>query len=238
MLNLLELLASAVTIYMNILQMVQGSHILAFTDSYSALGWMHKEFFYPVNSESHDAVARWIEWTLFSNEIFLYLQHIKGTGNIIADSLSRDFLRSDQTLTKNFNQILPPQTEASFHIKQPPRNVISWISLLAAASTLPTASPKPLQPISLETGTCGAHSSNIQATQTNSWGGSQKSRGKSLCHHSPPQYEETSSAQPGNKYSSTEMSSPPYHMYLSPPGRTLGATRPYSPQIKHPYSYR
>ena len=55
--NLLEFLASAVTIYVTILQLGQGSHILSFTDSSSALDLMHKEFFDPVNAESHDAVA-------------------------------------------------------------------------------------------------------------------------------------------------------------------------------------
>ena len=60
---------------------------------------------------------------------------------------------------------------ASFHIKHPPRNVISWITLLAEALTLPTALPKPLQPSSLTTGIGGAHSLNIQESQTNSWGG-------------------------------------------------------------------
>ena len=75
--NLLESLASAVTIYMTILKMVQGSHILVFTDSSSALGWMHKVSFDPVNTESRDAVARWLGWTLVSNEASLYSQHIK-----------------------------------------------------------------------------------------------------------------------------------------------------------------
>ena len=44
-LDLLEFLASAVTIYTTILQLGQGSHILAFTDSSSKLGCMHKGFF-------------------------------------------------------------------------------------------------------------------------------------------------------------------------------------------------
>ena len=92
-LNLLELLASAVTIYMTILQMGQGSHILELTDSSSALGWMHKAYFDLVNAESHNAVARWIRWTLISNETSLFSQKIKGKENIIADSLSRDFHR-------------------------------------------------------------------------------------------------------------------------------------------------
>ena len=93
--NLLEFLASAVTIYMTILQLGQGSHILAFADNSSALGWMHKAYFDPVNAESYDAVARWLGWTLVNNETSLYSQHIKGTENIIADSLSRDFHKSD-----------------------------------------------------------------------------------------------------------------------------------------------
>ena len=144
-LNLLEFLASALTIYMTILKMVQGSHILAFKDSSSALGWMYKAYFDPVNKESHDVVAFWIGWKLVSNKTSLYSKHIKGTENIIAD----------QKLTKLLNKILPQQTAASFHIKQPPSNIISWISSLAEASTLPTASPNPLQPSILETGIGG-----------------------------------------------------------------------------------
>ena len=107
MLNILELLASALNIYRTILQLGQGSPILAFTDSSSALVWMHKASFDPVNAESHDAVARWLGWTLVSHKTSLYSQQIKGTENIIADSLSRDFHKSDQTLTNFFNQILP-----------------------------------------------------------------------------------------------------------------------------------
>ena len=49
-LNLLEFLVSAVAIYTTILKLVQGSHILSFTDSSSALGWMHKASFDPVNA--------------------------------------------------------------------------------------------------------------------------------------------------------------------------------------------
>ena len=126
-LNLLELLASSVTIYMTILKMVQGSHILAFIDSSSALVWMYKASFDPENEESHDAVARWLGQKIVSNETSLYSKQIKVTENIIADSLSRDFYRSYQTLQKHFNQIIPQQTEELLHIKKPTRNVISWI---------------------------------------------------------------------------------------------------------------
>ena len=142
------------------------------------------------------------------------------------DSLSTDFHRSDQTLTKTFYQILPQQTAALFHIKHPPRNVIPWISLLVTALTLLMESPKPLQPSSLATGIGGANSLNTQESQTNSWEVSHKSRGKFLCLHSPPHCDETSSEKPGNKYSHTELSSAPYRMYLRPSRCTFGATRP------------
>ena len=81
---------------------------MEFTDSYSVLGWMHKAFFDPVNAGSHDALACWLGWTLVSDEISLYSQYIKVIENIIMESLSQDFHRSDQTHTKTYNRILPP----------------------------------------------------------------------------------------------------------------------------------
>ena len=144
----------------------------------------------------------------------------------MVDSLSRDFHRSGQTLTIFLNQILQQQTAPSFHIKNPPRSVIYWISLLAAASRLTTASPKPLQPSNMVNGIGGTHYSNIQESQTNSWEGYHKSRGQSLCHHSLPQCNKTSFEKQGNKYSFTELTSPPYYMYLRPSGCTFRETRP------------
>ena len=70
----------------------------------------------------------------------------------------------------SFPRALLSNTETLFHIKQPPKNVISWISYLTAASTLLTASTKPLRPSSMVTGIGGSHSSNIQTLQKNSWG--------------------------------------------------------------------
>ena len=49
--------------------------------------------------------------------------------------------------------------------------------MLEAASTHPTVLPKPLQSSSLENRIGGAPSSNIQASQTNSWGGSTRAEG-------------------------------------------------------------
>ena len=78
-------------------------HILALTESLSALGWMHKAYFDPVNVEAHDAGARWLGWTLVSHKTSLYSQNIRGTEKIIVDSLSQDFHMSEHTQTKKFN---------------------------------------------------------------------------------------------------------------------------------------
>ena len=124
------------------------------------------------------------------------------------------------------NQIISPPIAESFHIKQPPRKIISWISLIEAALTHPTASPKPLQPISLAKGIGGAHSSKIEVSQKIPWGGLHKSRTQFSCHYFLLQCEEISLSQPGNNYSSTELSSPPYWMYMCPSRCTFRATRP------------
>ena len=158
--NLLEFLASEFSIYMTIQQLGHRSHVLAFTDSSSALGWMHKEYYDLVNEESHAMVARWLGWTLISNEVFLCSQHIKVTKNIIAEFLSRDLNISDQSLTKVFNSILPPHTAASFHIQLPSREIISWILSLAASLTRPRESPNILRPSILATSKDGAHCSH------------------------------------------------------------------------------
>ena len=143
---------------------------MEFTGITSALGWIHKASFDPVNAESHDAIARWICWTLFGNKTSLYLQHIKVTENIITESISSYFHISDQTLTKLFNPTLPPQTAASSHIKQLTREVISWVSTLEASSIKPTESSNPLHPISLVTGKDSENLSHPQASQKNYWG--------------------------------------------------------------------
>ena len=171
------------------------SHTLPFIDSSSALGWMHKASFDPVNKEGHYMGSRWLGRNLFSNEVSLYCQHSKGTKNIIAESLSRDFHISDQSLTNIFNSILSPQTVSSFHIKFSPRKIISWILSLAESSTQPEDSPKPLQPSSMETGTYDAHSSHKQSPIINSYMESHKDTKQSWCSHSHYHCKETSLAQ-------------------------------------------
>ena len=103
---------------MTIQQLVHESRVLAFTNSSSVLGLMHKASFHPVNEGVHDTVARWLFWTLVCNEASIYSQHIKVTENIILNALSRDFNKSDQSLTKFPTQL--------YHLRQDHHSTSNW----------------------------------------------------------------------------------------------------------------
>ena len=145
---------------------------------------MYKESFDPVNEVGHDTVARCLGWTIVSNKASLYSQQIKGTENIIADSLSRDLNISDQPLRKKINSILPPQTAASFHIKLRPREIISWILSISTSLKRSREFSKILRPGSLATGKDVAHYSHTYASRKNSWTESNKEKIQSWCHPS------------------------------------------------------
>ena len=71
-LNLLELLAAELSIYMTIHKLGHGSYIQSLTDSSSFLWCIHKASLDPVNEGGHETVAQWLRWTLISNKVSLY----------------------------------------------------------------------------------------------------------------------------------------------------------------------
>ena len=85
--NLLEFIASVITIHLTIIEADSPQKLLALTDSSSALGWLYKANFI-TNQPAHDEVARWLATALIKNDSALYSQHIRGVHNIIADILS------------------------------------------------------------------------------------------------------------------------------------------------------
>ena len=76
-----------------------------FTDSSSALGWLYKDNLCPDSQKHNDIVARKLEEVMMEREAALYSQHIKGSSNTIADSLSRDQDISTKKLTFALNGI-------------------------------------------------------------------------------------------------------------------------------------
>ena len=70
-LGLLDLLATEISIYITNQELGHGSHILAFTDISSYLGWIPKASFDPVNEGCYDMVAQCLGCTLVGNEVSL-----------------------------------------------------------------------------------------------------------------------------------------------------------------------
>ena len=145
--NFLEFTAASLTIQLAIHHKNDKSYphrILAFTDSGSALGWLFKSNFDTDSHGCHDKIARDLAWFCIKNNTSLFAQHIKGSLNEIADSLSRDFHISDKNLTKIIISHLPPQVRKNFKIVQHPRKITSWLDSLRCGSyTNPVCVAKP-----------------------------------------------------------------------------------------------
>ena len=132
--NLLEFLASAITIHQALKHGPKQQKILAYTDNSSALGWLHKASF-SKSKPAHDRVARWLAECLMKNDSALYSQHIRGGRNFIADALSRDHHLSDDQLTFAFHTLLPSQTPKNFKLFQPTEEATSFIYSLGRSQT-------------------------------------------------------------------------------------------------------
>lgn len=102
----------------------------------SELGWLHKASFHPAEKNKHDQVASYFANFMMKNKHSLYINHIKGESNNVADFLSsREFRISTHQLTNllyiSFNKQMPQ----NFRIQQPPENIISLIMLLLESLT-------------------------------------------------------------------------------------------------------
>ena len=69
--NLLNLIASAITIHLSLTASTSLQKILAYTNSSSTLGWMYKASFYS-SMPVHDEVARWLALELMTYDSALY----------------------------------------------------------------------------------------------------------------------------------------------------------------------
>ena len=129
--NLLEFIAVAITIYLTIKVEDGPQKLFSFTDSSSALGWLYKASF---NSHPlHDAAARWLAKCMIEDDAALYLHHIRGIHNIIADMLSRNGHLPDNQLIHIFNLFFPTQTPKILYLVPLPTEITSWILSLSAS---------------------------------------------------------------------------------------------------------
>lgn len=72
--------------------------VLSLGDSSTTTSWLHKSNHVPASSPVHNEIARWHASNLLEHQASDYSQHIAGSDNHVADSLSRDFHLNDEQL--------------------------------------------------------------------------------------------------------------------------------------------
>ena len=199
---------------------------MAFTDSSSALGWMHHSTFNPEQHPVHDEVARCLARDLIENNTSLHSQHIKGKNNEVADSLSRDFHFSNKQLTKFLHSKFSKKMPSNFEIFEVPDEISSWLSSLRAKSTSEHPSPQTRVPSKEAAGRDGKDFFDGEESETPSCLSSvQLNAARSLLRlHS--QLGITALAEQLSLDSWLTRSKPPCVMYQRHSARTFGGTRP------------
>jgi hypothetical protein len=82
----------------------------------------------PLQAEVRAEVAREHALTMMENEICEYPQWFPGVQNVIADALSRDDDRDDETLTNLLISHFPEQVSSHFKIVQLPKEISAWLT--------------------------------------------------------------------------------------------------------------
>lgn len=101
----------------------------------SALGWLFKSSFITDAHDAHATLARHRATTLISHDACSYSQHIPGTSNVTANSLSQDFHNETNTLCTliHFNFQIAPY----FNLFPLPVKANFWLILLMLSSSRP-----------------------------------------------------------------------------------------------------
>jgi hypothetical protein len=109
-LNALEFLACVTTIWLDIIlvNIPREACILSQTDSSSAAGWLRKSNFPAGDNEIVQmTMARQLAKLVMQPDCCLFSQWFAGDENLVADSLSREFHLSDESLTNLIISSIP-----------------------------------------------------------------------------------------------------------------------------------
>ena len=142
--NLLEHLANIVSIKLGLIDgsIKKGDCVLSMSDSIVSCSWLKKSNFDeepdiledgtfkmdPLQAEVRAEIAREHALTMMENEICEYPQWFPGVQNVIADALSRDDDRDDETLTNLLISHFPEQVSSHFKIVQLPKEISVWLT--------------------------------------------------------------------------------------------------------------
>ena len=222
--NLLEFVAVYITIYMVLRNVGRNRRVLAFSDSSSALGWLYRASFHS-GQEAHDSVARAFAKLMMKVDSALYLQHIKGRHNVLADMLSRDHHIPDALLTFTFTTLFPRQTPANFKIRAVPPEIVSWLRSLSHSSTRKLESPIQQSKSKLGALHDGSVSSKDWKLKMSSLKDLHRSNAQSLSPRLQAAADEINMGHEISNYSPEKLSRPPSHMFVRPFSRIFGLTR-------------
>ena len=227
--NLLEFIASVTAIWLELHynnNNIEHAKILALSDNTSTIGWLYKSNFNVKSHPGHDRVARKLAELLLETESSIESQHIKGTHNVIADSLSRDHHLKDTHLQFILTSLFPTQVPQNFKISSTlPIAIIQWLDSLKDISTNVEVSPPKLSRSKTGLFFDGEDSWTGVVSKTNSLMASQKHQKSQSSQHSSLLLEEMRMARTINPISKAEQSCPPSTLYVRPFGRTFGTTR-------------
>ena len=134
-LNMLEFLASVVTVWVEILEgrVPPLSCILSMTDSTTTAGWLRKSNFQEEDENTDQLLckqelARSHASRLLASTIKEYPQWFRGEFNAVSDALSRDYILTNSQLTSLLRSNVPEQLPDNFRIAPLPREIDLFIS--------------------------------------------------------------------------------------------------------------
>jgi len=237
--NLLEFIASVVAIWLDLefnKNKITHPKILALSDNTSTIGWLYKSNFNVKSHPGHDRVARQVAKILLENEASIESQHIKGSHNVIADSLSRDHHLKETHLKFILTSLFPSQVPQNFSILSTlPEKITSWLESLKDITI--NAGVSPPKHSRSKTGLFfdGEDSWTDVVSKTNSLMTSLRHQKSPSSQHSLPLLDEMRMARTLNPISNAEQSCPPSTLYVRPFGRTFGTTRLSMPQDQGHY---
>ena len=230
--NVLEYLTQIVSIWLDILEgkVSKEDCVLSIGDNTSAMGWLRRSNFRQKDDTDttwlvKQQLGRHLAELVLKADICLYQQWLKGSDNLVADSLSRDSYYLNANTHKNFlTNVVPHQLPPNFSIKPVPKEISCFITLIL--QQLPATQPqlsKP-KPSELALGNIGTLSCLVSESVMFSLKEYQDISKISSCQDLPKQSGKGLSLEEIIKIWLKEQSQPPLHMWLRPSGQTTGKT--------------
>ena len=143
--------------------------ILSLSDNSSTVSWLHKSNFDPTSSPVHNAIARWHASNLLKHNASDYSQHLAGSENHVADSLSRDFHLSGSQLLNLLTHVCPHLLPQNPQVISLPTHLSSWVGTLAQLQPNRRALDWDRKPSTIAAGVIGWTSPNDPKSQIPIW---------------------------------------------------------------------